>query len=85
MSLLLTIGPEYTDSMFLYHNAEKSADLFERTILSKTSCEVIRLRGNESTADNIIKTISNLSIRTDLHKIIIYYSGHGNNCGDKEY
>ena len=84
---LVTIGPEYDKSMFLYHDAEISADLFEKVITTKYPCNSIRLRGHESTAENIIKTISSLSSLTesDCERIIIYYSGHGNIAGKKEY
>lgn len=84
---VLTIGPEYNGSMYLYHNAEKSADLFETVISSKFPCNLIRLRGSSSTSENIIKTISLLSKLTneECQRIIIYYSGHGNNVGSKEY
>lgn len=85
MSLLLTIGPEYRGGMFLYHNAEKSADLFEKMILSKIECETIKLRGSNSTATNIVSTITELSKRNDLKRIFIYYSGHGDHCGNKEH
>lgn len=85
MTLLLTIGPEYNGSMYLYHNAEKSADLFEETILLKIQCETIKIRGEDSTENNITKTISELSNRNDLRRIIIYYSGHGNHYANREY
>ena len=84
---VLTIGPEYRGNLFLYHNAEKSADLFESVVSSKFQCNLIRLRGQESNANNIIKEISNLSkiSSEECNRIIIYYSGHGNIAGNKEY
>lgn len=88
MSLLLTIGPEYRGGMFLYHNAEKSADLFESIIVSKIkkeSLEIIRLRGTECSANNIINTITSISDRKNIKRIYIYYSGHGDHHGNKEF
>ena len=84
---ILTIGPEYNGGMYLYHTAERSADLFESVMNSKFECNTIRLRGLQSTSSNIINTISNLSNLTedDCERIIIYYSGHGNHTGNKEY
>ena len=84
---VLTIGPEYRGGMYLYHSAEKSADLFEKVISSKFPCNMIKLRGSNSTSANIIKTISSLSklSENDCERIIIYYSGHGNHIGNKEY
>lgn len=85
MTLLLTIGAEYSGSMYLYHNAEKSADLFESAITSKINCTSIKLRGKDANSINIVNSIHNLSTRSDLERIIIYYSGHGNHCGNKEH
>lgn len=90
--VLITIGPEYNGGMFLYHTAEKSADIFESVIKSKCDsknyqCKIISLRGSNANANNIINTISSLSNlnETDCKRIIIFYSGHGNSASNKEY
>lgn len=85
MTLLLTIGTEYNGSMYLYHNAEKSADLFETAFIKRTKCTSIKLRGSECNATNIINKIHELSTRTDLDMIIIYYAGHGDHYSNKEF
>ncbi len=85
MSILLTIGPEYSGGMYLYHNAEKSADLFEETMKSIFTIETIKLRGHEASSSNILKYINIIINRSDIQRVYIYYSGHGNNCGNKEF
>lgn len=85
MSILLTIGPEYSGGMYLYHNAEKSADLFEQAMLNLFPIETIKLRGRNASASNILKYIDELINRSDISRVFIYYSGHGNHCGNREF
>lgn len=85
MSLLITIGPEYSGSMFLYHNAEKSADLFEKCFVDKFGISTVKIRGKSANAQNIINTINEHIYREDLQLLYIYYCGHGNHINKKEF
>lgn len=86
--ILLTIGGEYNGHMYLYRNAEKSADLFANTIISKFQHHVninhIKIRGSACNPDNICRTILSLS-ETECKRIIIYFSGHGDHIGNREF
>lgn len=86
-TLVLTIGPEYKGSLYLYKNAEKSADLFESMIKKKCDATFLKLRGQNASSDKIISTLSSFSKYTedDYKRIIIYYSGHGDRSAGKEF
>lgn len=77
--------------MYLCHNAEMGADLFEATILKmadkhdpKININVVKLRGKACNQTNICKILQDASY-LNVDKIIIYYSGHGDHCNGKEF
>lgn len=85
---IVTFGPEYNSSMNLHHNAELGADRFEQAFvkfLNKGSHNITtkKIRGIKCNASNICNMLEN--IEQIYHKIIIYYTGHGDHTLSKEF
>lgn len=85
---LLTIGAEYKGSMALFGCGITSANVFEDQILKTLSDKPsvhLRLRGHECNQKNIISYFTQILNDLDNEKVIIYYAGHGDRAGGKEF
>lgn len=87
---IITFGPEYNNRLYLSHNAEMGADLFETSLINliKRKCNTInytvkKLRGMSCTSVNICNMFK--SIENHYDKVFIYYSGHGDHSAGIEF
>lgn len=87
---VITFAPEYSGSMHLYHNAELGAKNFMACIqkyLSRIKLEINveykNIHGPECNARTICQHLSNVDPKYD--KLIVYYSGHGDQRCGKEF
>lgn len=84
---VITFAPEYSGSMHLYHNAELGAQNFMSCIKNYISrikvehnVDYVNIHGPECNAKTICQHLSDIDPKYD--KLIVYYSGHGDQrCG----